>query len=117
MMKSARSNSANDVNGAAANKSRRPASGRERSRAPSVVTQRKPFSKLDVRAALKIGTWNVRTLLEPGAARLLVDELEAAHVAIMGLQQVRWSDSVRLQSVTTTCCGLDLQKRNPVKAE
>ena len=36
---------------------------------------------------------NVRTLLEPGAAHLLIDELEAAHIAIMGLQEVRWSDS------------------------
>jgi len=46
-----------------------------------------------VRAALKIGTWNVHTLLEPGASRLLTAELEPAHVAIMGLQEVRWSDS------------------------
>ena len=59
----------------------------------SVIKQRKPFSKLDVRAALKISTRNVRTLLEPGAARLLIDELETADVAIMGLQEVRWSDS------------------------
>ena len=49
--------------------------------------------RLDVRAALRVGTWNVRTLLEPGAARLLIDELEAAHIAIMGLQEVWWSDS------------------------
>ena len=24
---------------------------------------------------------------------MLIDELEAAHIAIMGLQEVRWSDS------------------------
>ena len=35
----------------------------------------------------------MRTLLEPGAARLLINELEAAHIATMGLQEVRWSDS------------------------
>ena len=68
MMKSVRSNSNNDVNRAAATKGgRHPAFGRVRSRAPSAVIQQKPFSKLDVRAALRVGTWNVRTLLEPGA--------------------------------------------------
>ena len=35
----------------------------------------------------------MHTLSESGSARLLIDELEAAHIAIMGLQEVRWSDS------------------------
>ena len=92
-MKPAQTHRHNDVNWAAVTKGSRPASGRGRTRAPSVVIQRKPVSKLDVRATTRIGTWNVRSLLEPGASRLLVDELEAAHVAIMGLQEVRWSQS------------------------
>jgi len=110
MMKCARSNSAND-------KGRCPASSRGRFRAPSVVTQRKPFSKLNVRAALKIGTCNVRTVLEPDCARLLIDELEAAHVAIMGLQEMRWSDSGEIAVGNYHLLWSGPEKRNPVKAE
>ena len=42
------------------------------------------------RAMLCAGTWNVRTLYETGAARILVEELRKAQVNMMGLQEVRW---------------------------
>lgn len=42
------------------------------------------------RRPLRVGTWNVRSLNGPGAARLLVHELARAGVNIMGLQEVRW---------------------------
>jgi exonuclease III len=42
---------------------------------------------------MRVGTWNVRTLLGTGAARLLTKELEAANISIMALQEVRWTGS------------------------
>ena len=86
---SQQTSNANDVNGTTRSRAG-PASGRGGSRAPSVVIQRKPYSALDMRAALRIGTLNVRTLCETGAARLLMDELGAMDISIMGLQEVRW---------------------------
>jgi len=38
---------------------------------------------------MKIGTWNVRTMLAPGSARLLAAELDRVGVSIMALQEVR----------------------------
>jgi len=48
--------------------------------------------KLRLRKPLRAGTWNVRTLLGPGSARMLVAELKKARVSLMGLQEVRWWD-------------------------
>jgi len=42
---------------------------------------------------MRFGTWNVRTLLAPGAAKMLVAELQKGRVSIMGLQEVRWPDA------------------------
>jgi hypothetical protein len=50
-------------------------------------------SKLRLRKPLRVGTWNVRTLLSTGAARTLIAEIEKAGVSIMGLQEVRWPDA------------------------
>ena len=39
---------------------------------------------------IKMGTWNVRTLLKTGKLHLLLKELEANDVDIVGLSEIRW---------------------------
>lgn len=51
---------------------------------------------LKLRKPLSAGTWNVRSLWRTGhtgASRLLVEQLSAARINMMGLQEVRWLDS------------------------
>jgi len=43
-----------------------------------------------MRTIIRIGSWNIRSLNTPGAARLLRDELKAGHIEIMGLHELRW---------------------------
>jgi len=43
---------------------------------------------VQLRKRFRAGTWNVRTLYETGAARVLVEELHKAKVSLMGLQEV-----------------------------
>ena len=98
MMNRSLRNKANDVNDPCP--WHRVASGRGSGRAPQVVTQRKPcgsIQKLDIRSRIRIGTWNVRTLFEVGAARLLCDQLETMNISIMGLQEVRWPGAGELE--------------------
>lgn len=49
-------------------------------------------SSTQLRHPLRLGTWNVWTLNEPGASRLLIKELADHKISIMGLQEVRWLD-------------------------
>ena len=90
------SRNVNDVNRTGGQRTAGPASGRVRQGAHQVVIQRNPppghsrMQHLDMRANTRIGTWNIRSLNSPGAARLLCDELEAGHTEMMGLQEVRW---------------------------
>ena len=87
----------NDVNRTGGQTTAGPASCRVRQGARQVVIQQNPpptghgrTQSLDMRANTRIGTWNIRSLNAPGAARLLCDELEAGYIEIMGLQEVRW---------------------------
>ena len=50
-------------------------------------------ANLNLRKHLRAGSWNVRILLGPGAARSLITELARMIVSIIGLQEVRWSDA------------------------
>ena len=45
-----------------------------------------------------MGTWNVRTLLKPGKLHLLLKELEANDVDIVGLSEIRWQGEGHFQS-------------------
>ena len=42
---------------------------------------------------LKIGTWNVRTLPQPGKLDSLIQEMENINLDILGLAETRWIDS------------------------
>ena len=45
------------------------------------------------RKILKIGTWNVRTLAQPGKFENLVKEVERMNIDIMGICETRWKES------------------------
>jgi len=44
---------------------------------------------MDLRLALRFGTWNVRTLYHPGAALTLVKEAKRFKLGILALQEIR----------------------------
>ena len=44
--------------------------------------------RLRTRQSLRVGTWNIRTMLFPGSARVLAQELTRAKINIMALQEV-----------------------------
>ena len=86
----------NDVNGSQSSRVG-PASGRVRSKADSVVIRRNPYNpsnhhakRFPSKKLFRVGTWNIRTLLETGAATVLVAELEKVKINMMALQEVRW---------------------------
>ena len=95
----------NDVNGSHPSRVAL-ASGRVGSKADSVVIRRNPYNPYNQHAKcfpsknlFRAGTRNVRTLLETGAATILVAELEKAKINIMALQEVRWP------GISETTCG------------
>ena len=45
---------------------------------------------------LNIGTWNVRTLYQPGKLDNLIQELNHMTIAIMGIAETRWTDTEKL---------------------
>jgi len=87
----------NDVNGTT-RVTRGSASGRGARKDSQVVIQRKPYQRV-----LKIGTWNVRTMLPTGKLENVKREMERAQLNILGLSEVRWkgegdftSDDIRV---------------------
>ena len=47
---------------------------------------------------LKVGTWNVRTLLRPGKLTNVVREMKRADLNIFGLCETRWKDGGDFES-------------------
>ena len=95
----------NDVNGSQSSRVG-PASDRVRGKADSVVIRRNPYNpnnhhakRLPSKILFRAGTWNIRTLLETGAATVLIAELEKAKINMMALQEVRWP------GIGETSCG------------
>ena len=77
-------------------------SGRRSNRASQVVTQRNLY-KINVKDKMKIGTWNVRTLLKYGKLEEIKSAMLETGIDILGVCETRWggkgdltSDSVRV---------------------
>ena len=49
-------------------------------------------NKIRARNNISIGTWNVRTLREPGKLEILAHEMDRYHWHILGLCEVRWKN-------------------------
>ena len=47
--------------------------------------------QLQLRKKLRLGTWNIRSMLQPGKVQLLGDEMMRLGVDICGLSEVRWN--------------------------
>ncbi len=77
----------NDVNGSTPQAGGRVASGRGSAKASSVVNKRKPGL-----TEMRIGTWNVRTMLRKGKLANVVREMRKTRIEILGLSEVRWKD-------------------------
>ena len=45
---------------------------------------------------LNIGTWNVRTLFQPGKLDNLIQELNHMKIDIMGIAETRWTDTGKI---------------------
>ena len=55
-------------------------------------------SKQQKKGRLRIGAWNVRTLLQAGKLENLKEEMRRNKVDVMGISEVRWEQSVELMS-------------------
>ncbi|XP_050497514.1 craniofacial development protein 2-like [Diabrotica virgifera virgifera] len=58
-------------------------------RASQVVTRRNPCFK----DAINIGTWNVRSMYEPGKMNNIIQEMQRLNIDILGISDTRWSSS------------------------
>jgi len=54
------------------------------------------------KSALRFGTWNVRTLYQPGEALTLVKEAERFKLGILALQEIRWNEGTSMDMGNTT---------------
>jgi len=54
--------------------------------------------QLQLRKMLRLGTWNIRSMLQLGKVQLLGDEMMRLGVDICGLSEVRWSHNSILRS-------------------
>src|SRR5688572_18778895 len=92
----------NGVNDSTRNATGRVAPGSGGSGASSVVNQRNPC-KTKTRTSetkggngkknnIKVGTWNVRTMLRPGKLSNVIDEMKRADLNILGLAETRWRE-------------------------
>ena len=48
--------------------------------------------QLQLRNKLRLGTWNIRSMLQLGKVQLLGEEMMRLGVDICGLSEVRWMD-------------------------
>lgn len=97
-MDSRRSNSAEGVNGALQQSQQGDSSGRGGSRASQVVNLQNPCGE-----SLRIGTWNVRSMLRPEKLENIKREMSKNNINMLGMTEVRWkktgdtnSDSYRV---------------------
>ena len=89
-------NNANNVNDARGHQLGSVAFGRRGNKASSVVNQRKPCNlenEDEDKTPLRIGTWNVRTMLRPGKLANVISEMKRRKINILGLSEVRWKEN------------------------
>ena len=52
-----------------------------------------PITLLSPKSASLLGTWNVRTMFQPGPATIIANEMKRYKLAILGLSETRWTSS------------------------
>ena len=63
---------------------------KRRTEAGQVVIKQNP--QITITRTMKIGTWNVRTLLQAGKLENAKREMETNNIDMVGLSEIRWSD-------------------------
>ena len=58
----------------------------------SIISAKSELSYLPGPGAVnRVGTWNVRTLLQTGSLEILLRELDRCKVSLVGISEMRWS--------------------------
>ncbi|GFS05752.1 craniofacial development protein 2-like [Elysia marginata] len=86
----------NDVKGWSAS-SRSVSSGRNR-HMPQVIPDRQQATACKLRQIIRVGTWNIRTLLQKGKLDNVKMEMETLNINILGLSEVRWKGANDIQT-------------------
>ena len=84
------------MNDAPGHQLRSVAFGRRGNKDSLVVNQRKPCNlknEDEDKTPLRIGTWNVRTMLRPGKLANVISEMKRGKINILGLSEVRWKEN------------------------
>ena len=85
--------SVNDVKGRL-----RPASSGRDSHAPQVTPDRHQSTVNKHKHDTKFGTWNVRTLMQPGKLDNIKREMERMEISLLGISECRWKGAGTIQS-------------------
>ena len=48
--------------------------------------------KNKTKCTTKVGTWNVRTLLQAGKLENVIEEMESGNISILGISEIRWKN-------------------------
>ena len=78
------------------------ASGMGNDRVPRVVIPRNPCRTKP--RAIRIGTWNVRTMMKSGKLENIKREMRRNRLDILGLSEVRWKEGGDFESEEFTVC-------------
>ena len=82
----------NDVNDSASEQRGRVASGSGSNEAVKVVIKRNPHGRRR-KKILRMATWNVRSLYQPGKLDNVINEMDRMKINIMGLAETRWTEA------------------------
>lgn len=65
--------------------------------------QRIPGWNLNLtKTEIKVGTWNVRSMNQPGKLRNTINEMQRLNIKILGISEMRWRDSGKYQTSDAT---------------
>ncbi|GFS06673.1 craniofacial development protein 2-like [Elysia marginata] len=96
MLKNTSNIEQNDVKGWSAS-SRSVSSGTGR-HMPQVISNHQQATACKLRQIIRVGTWNIRTLLQKGKLDNVKMEMERLNINILGLSEVRWKGANNIQT-------------------
>jgi len=64
------------------------------------MTLKLPTKLLSPKVCVKIGQWNVRTMLETGKCAQVTKEMQRYGTSILGVNEMRWNSCGKMMTVT-----------------